>query len=416
MTDTVKDSKEFPLLRNLQYSPIKQGEEQFILLWDPTGLSTEKLVIPLNFFYMFQFMDGEHSLEQVGAEYLKKYGEFMMPDRLSQLISDLEDKLFLEGDRCNQAKDSAVAAYRAASVRPAVFAGKSYEGEKEALEQQLEGFFNSKEGPEKKPSENQGKRIKGIVVPNYEPKEAGAIYAWAYKELREADTPDVFVLLGTCHSGLESGIAVTDKAFETPLGTVQVNKPILDHLRAHGGEAFFDEEIRHQNEHSLEFQLPFLQHTIGKVKPFTIVPVLCSFPPTCLSDPEYKDVFENIDKFLGALKAAIAASGQDVCLVGSANLAHIGIRYGDQKPPTDFSFHRCMQIDLAMLKHVETLQPEEFTKFILDENDKRNILGFSTIFTLLKLLQAEKGEVLRYDRGITDQFNSTVTYASIAFY
>ena len=135
-----------------------------------------------------------------------------------------------------------------------------------------------------------------------------------------------------------------------------------------------------------------------------------------MSDPEYKDVFENIDKFLGALKAAIAASGQEVCLVGSANLAHIGIRYGDQKPPTDFSFHRCMQIDLAMLKYVENLQPEEFTKFILDENDKRNIMGFSTIFTLLKLLQAEKGEVLRYDRGITDQFNSTVTYASIAFY
>ena len=41
---------------------------------------------------------------------------------------------------------------------------------------------------------------------------------------------------------------------------------------------------------------------------------------------------------------------------------------------------------------------------------------FPTIFTFLKLLQAEKGEVLRYDRGITDQFNSTVTYASIAFY
>jgi hypothetical protein len=37
----------------------------------------------------------------------------------------------------------------------------------------------------------------------------------------------------------------------------------------------------------------------------------------------------------------------------------------------------------------------------------------------MKLLQRDgtplKGQVLRYDRGITDQFNSTVTYASIAF-
>jgi hypothetical protein len=32
------------------------------------------------------------------------------------------------------------------------------------------------------------------------------------------------------------------------------------------------------------------------------------------------------------------------------------------------------------------------------------------------LIQADSGQVLRYDRGIADQFNSTVTYASMAFY
>ena len=47
MTETVKDPSMYPTLRNLQYSPLKQGEEQYIVLWDPTGLSSEKLVIPL---------------------------------------------------------------------------------------------------------------------------------------------------------------------------------------------------------------------------------------------------------------------------------------------------------------------------------------------------------------------------------
>jgi hypothetical protein len=50
---------------------------------------------------------------------------------------------------------------------------------------------------------------------------------------------------------------------------------------------------------------------------------------------------------------------------------------------------------------------------------KAGIHPISVIFTLMKLLQRDseplKGQVLRYDRGITDQFNSTVTYASIAF-
>ena len=416
MTVSTKDFKSFPLLRNLQYSPLKQGDEQYVVLWDPSGLTSEKLVIPLNYFYLFQFFDGEHSLEQIGAEYLKKYGEFMMPDQLIRLVTDLNDRLFLEGERYEQAKAEATAAYRGNVIRKAVFAGKSYESDPEALRKQVNGFFESKEGPEKKPSVNQGKKIKGIVAPTYEPKEAGPLYAWSYKELKEAVTPDVFVIVGICHAGLERGIAVTDRDFETPLGIVPVNKPIIEQLRKNGGEAFFEEDIRHQHEHSIEFQLPLLQHTIGSQKPITIVPVLCSFPPSVLADPEEKRLFDHIDTFLRSLKESIVHTGQEVCVIAGGNLAHIGLRYGDQKPPTDFSFHRCMQTDLEMLKKVEELKPEEFAQFILTEGDKRHILGFSAIFLLLKLIEAEKGEVLRYDRGVTDQFNSTVTFASMAFF
>ena len=99
-----------PRLRNLQFSPIKQQDEQYILLWDPTGLSAEKLIIPLNYFYLMQFFDGEHSLEQIGAEYLKKFGEFILPDRMAKLIADLDEKLFLEGDRSDAARHAAIGA------------------------------------------------------------------------------------------------------------------------------------------------------------------------------------------------------------------------------------------------------------------------------------------------------------------
>jgi predicted class III extradiol MEMO1 family dioxygenase len=92
------------------------------------------------------------------------------------------------------------------------------------------------------------------------------------------------------------------------------------------------------------------------------------------------------------------------------------MRYGDSKPPTDFSFHKCMQADMAMLKHVEELDADGFAQFILKEADARRITGFAPLYSLLRLIEAEKGQVLRYDRGITDQFNSTVTYCSMAFY
>ena len=102
---TAKDPQQYPVLRNLQFSPIKEGEEQYIVLWDPSGLSKEKLVLPLNYFFIIQHFDGEHSLQEIGALYLKRFGEFLMPNKVEQLIGDLDSKLFLEGDRTEGAKE-----------------------------------------------------------------------------------------------------------------------------------------------------------------------------------------------------------------------------------------------------------------------------------------------------------------------
>jgi MEMO1 family protein len=415
-----------PVLRNLQFSPIKQKDEQYIVLWDPSGLTAEKLIIPLHYFYLLQFFDGEHTLEQIGAEYLRRFGEFLMPDRLEHLVADMESKLFLEGTRVEEARAAAAAAFRAAPLRPATFSGKSYEADGQKLKAQLEGFFSSSEGPGIKPSANAGKPIRAIVAPHYEMRLGGPIYAWAYKELQEAASPDLLVIFGTCHAGLKNLFALTDKDFETPLGVVPVDRELLHRFRQKGGDPFFEEDLAHRTEHSIEFQLPFLQFArgagsggSGKVRPpFTMLPILCAFPPAGLTDSHLRPVRAQIEGFLGLLKEALAETGREACLVASADLAHIGLRYGDPSPPSDFAFHKCMQTDLAMLKHVEEVDPEALARFIRQEDDRRRICGFSPMYSVLSLLKGEpcKGEVLRYDRGITDQFNSTVTYASMAFF
>jgi MEMO1 family protein len=409
---TAKDPKQYPVLRNLQYSPIKEGEEQYIVLWDPSGLSKEKLVLPLNYFFIVQHFDGEHSLQEIGGLYLKRFGEFLMPDKVEQLVADLETKLFLEGERTESARKQAQERYRQAPLRRAAFAGRSYEADGSKLKNQIDGFFTAKEGPDFKASENKGKLIKGLIAPTYDLKQAGPIYAWAYKELQEAQQPDVLIIIGTAHAGLEHLFAVTDKDFETPLGVVPVDRTIVDRLRSLVPECFA-EDIAHLSEHAIEFQLPFVQTNTGATKPFTIVPILSSFSAMSLGDPSVR---ASVDRFIAALREAITASGKTACVIAAGELAHVGMRYGDKAPPTDFSFHRSMQYDLEMLKFVEELKPEAFAGYIQKEKDQRRISGFSPIYTLLRLIQAEKGQVLRYDRGITDQYNSTVTYASMAFY
>jgi hypothetical protein len=405
-----KDPAQYPTLRNLQFSPIKQGDDQLIVLWDPSGLSKEKLVLPLNFFFIVQHFDGEHSLQDIGALYLKRFGEFLLPSKIEQLVADLDQKLFLEGPRTETARQQVQIEYRQRPLRPAVFAGRSYEEDGVKLNKQIDGFFASAEGPDFKPSEHRGKLIKGLVVPTYDLKQAGPVYAWGYKELQEAQRPDIYVIIGTAHAGLENLFAVTDKDFETPLGVVSVYRPILDHVQNSAPE-FFDEDIAHQSEHAIEFQLPFLQTIVDK--PFSIVPILSSFSAPSLQGPTVRN---SVEHFLSILRDAIASSEQSVCLIAAGELAHLGLRYGDSAPPTDFSFHRSMQRDLEMLKQVEDLKPEEFAQYIQKESDQRRISGFSSIYSLLRLIQAEKGQVLRYDRGITDQYNSTATYASMAFF
>jgi AmmeMemoRadiSam system protein B len=414
MPDATHERK--PLLRQLQFSPIKENEEQYIVLWDPSGLSPDKLIVPLNYFYLLQFFDGEHTLEQVGVEYLRRFGEFLLPTRLERLVADMDAKLFLEGESVETAKQAALAAYRSAALRSPSFAGKSYEADGEKLKLQLESFFASKEGPGFTPSSNQGKPIKGLVAPHYEMRFGGPIYAWAYKELKEAEAPALYVILGTCHAGLKNLFAVTDKDFETPFGVVPVDRDILSLLRQKGGAPFFEEDVAHRTEHSIEFQLPFLQFTRGTTRPFTILPILCAFPAAALTDGHLSPLRTQIEAFLGMLKESLAEAGRPACFIASADLAHIGLRYGDPSPPSDFAFHKCMQTDLAMLKHVETLDPAGLATFIRTEEDRRRICGFSPIYSMLNVMRAEKGEVLRYDRGITDQFNSTVTYASMSFF
>ena len=331
-SEVVKDPTQYPVLRNLQFSPIKQGEDQLVVLWDPSGLSKEKLVLPLNFFFIVQHFDGDHSIQDIGALYLKRFGEFLMPSKVEQLVTDLDEKLFLEGSRTEQAREQARLAYRQQAMRPAAFAGRSYEADGTKLKKQVDGFFSSGEGPDFKPSENRGKLIKGLVAPTYEMKQAGPIYAWAYKELQECEQPDVYVIIGTAHAGLEHLFAVTDKDFETPLGVVKADRTILDDLKGSVPD-YFEEDIAHQSEHAIEFQLPFLQTTVGK--PFTIVPVLSSFSAMSLNDSAVRT---SVDRFLTALRDTLLVSGKTVCIIGAGELAHLGCGMETVRHPLIFRF------------------------------------------------------------------------------
>ena len=69
-----------------------------------------------------------------------------------------------------------------------------------------------------------------------------------------------------------------------------------------------------------------------------------------------------------------------------------------------------------MLGHVERMDGEGFYSFISQERDRRNICGLPAIYTLLQVLEAKEGRLLKYGQAYIRETESVVSFASMGFY
>lgn len=179
--------------------------------------------------------------------------------------------------------------------RPAV-AGTFYAGTAERLRAQLDGLL---------PAEHAGEPAIGVVVPHagyvYSGRVAAAVYA-------RVAFPETCIILGPNHTGAGAGVSVmTQGEWETPLGRLAIDTELAEAVRAQS-PAIVDDPVGHQREHSIEVQLPFLQHLQG---PGRFVP-LCLF----LHDlPACQEVGR-------AVAVAVRSVGRPVLLIASTDMSH----------------------------------------------------------------------------------------------
>jgi AmmeMemoRadiSam system protein B len=153
--------------------------------------------------------------------------------------------------------------------KPAV-SGMFYAGTARELEEQIEWCYKHELGPGVMPQVNsEGPReIVAIVAPHAGYYYSGPVAAHAYKELADDGIFDTAVILGPNHTGYGYPVSVWAGAvWNTPLGEVEINKTLAQRLL---GEVIKADETAHIHEHSIEVQLPWLQHLYRKVK---IVPI-----------------------------------------------------------------------------------------------------------------------------------------------
>jgi AmmeMemoRadiSam system protein B len=102
--------------------------------------------------------------------------------------------------------------------------------------------------------------------------------------------------------------------------------------------------------------------------------------------------------------------------VASADLDHIGPRYGDGFTPHQGTISGALDKDRSLMDHLERLDLEAFVRDVAVDDDSRRICGFSPISAMLSSMDASSGRLLWLDHAVVDDRNSFVTFASMIFH
>lgn len=405
---------DFPKLRPIEAFPINIAGRRMIGLRDPMNFSSEVIAVPQHMYLMLVLMDGHHSIVDMQAEYMRSNGELIFRETIEDLLNKLDAALLLDNENFHRRRTEIENAFRQADVRPAVLAGKSYDNSPETLTEQIDGFFVHPDGPGPlKPGENGG-LLKGIIAPHIDFVRGGPCFAWAYKELAEQADADVFVIFGTAHAHTNRTFVVTYKDFETPFGRLCCDREIVKEIEKHVDTNLFSDEFVHRGEHSIEFQTIFLSYLFQGKKDISIVPILCGSFHKMVASHTSPMNDDEVSEFVNAVRCAITDSGKKVCYIAGADLAHVGPRFGDSRPVGDGFLKVVESEDLEMLEKLKSVDAESFFANISADNDRRKICGLPPIYTMLKVMDATSGRLLKYQYWHDP--NGTVTFTSMAFY
>lgn len=178
--------------------------------------------------------------------------------------------------------------------------GQFYDADPKRLSAQIDDFFA------KAKVSTIEKHVDIVIAPHAGYMYSGAVAAYGFKAAQATRYKTIVILAPSHYFGFD-GIAVWEEgAFQTPLGTVEVDRDFAKKIIARDEKFYFAPQAFEQ-EHSLEVEIPFLQKTFTD---FKIVPVIMGQPSFAL-----------LEKFAITLQE-IVSDRSDVLVVVSTDLSH----------------------------------------------------------------------------------------------
>src|SRR4030042_4069770 len=124
---------DYPKLRNVNVFPVQMSGQTLVCLQDPQNVSESALFLTPPVYFMVSLLDGQHSILDIQTAYMRRFGEIVYSEKIQEVVEQLEENLFLEGERFQEALSTAEERFKAAPFRGGGFAGESYDKQPERL-------------------------------------------------------------------------------------------------------------------------------------------------------------------------------------------------------------------------------------------------------------------------------------------
>ncbi len=72
---------DFPKLRNINIFPVQNSGQTLLCLQDPQNISEKALFLPPPLYFIVSLFDGQHSILDIQAEYMRRFGEFLFTEK-----------------------------------------------------------------------------------------------------------------------------------------------------------------------------------------------------------------------------------------------------------------------------------------------------------------------------------------------
>jgi AmmeMemoRadiSam system protein B len=394
--------------RDLEFFPVQYRGQQFVLIRDHIGLVQEGRAIPLSLYQVMTLIDGSSTLIDLQANLTRHGGGVLVgSDEVRHLLGHLDDSFLLDSDRYRKAREEIVASFTSRDVRPCSHSGRAYPKDPAELKRRLDEILAS----QIQPSRPEG-YIQALISPHIDLSAGYRTYSCAYQTLKGA-SPSRIVVLGIGHQMMRDLFCLTEKDFETPLGVVKCEKPMVRKLQAAGGSVVAPDDFPHRSEHSIEFQLIFLQHLLPKDS-FTLVPILCGSIQSCLPEYRREAYLSKTGPFLDALRDMVEERDKKTLILAGVDFSHIGPKFGHEMPASyvqpQAEAHDRKLLEALCQKDAALLWEES-----IRVRDQYNVCGFSALACLMETLPECNGQLLNYEIWHEEATRSAVSFAAVSF-